>query len=95
MDGDNDEEGPERHPNDTRHVVRALGVFFLIFFLCFSILTNVLWDLILKDSTWKVTTMKMGRTGLGRRRQGAGDAADVCDMLCPRYVISVLFFRLF
>ena len=34
-------------------------------------------------------TMKMGQLGL-RQGQGAGDAADVCDVLCPRYMIFVL-----
>ena len=36
--------------------------------------------------------MKMGWLGLGRRGQGAGDAADVCDVSHPKYMIFVLFF---
>ena len=31
-------------------------------------------------------------TGIRRQGQGAGDTADVCDVLCPRYVISFFLF---
>ena len=72
-------------PNNARHIVWALGVFLFIYFLCFYILTNVLQDLILNDSTWKGTTMKMERLGLGRRGQGAGDAAVMCDIDASEY----------